>query len=195
MQTPRAEIARERRRQLQVRRAFEAGLQPSTAWGGRDPGEFLLACADYLLFSMDRLHDQDQAIHDLLLERVAPSDAATHERLRVLGERQLASRALLHSFRGTAARLRNSRDSSGRAVEAFTAEARLFTGEFGALLQARRNPLRAHTDVLFGDADWLRVAGVTTASVAREHQLFDRVRDTAPAGADPEEFTPEYAQG
>lgn len=192
MQTPRAEIARERRRQLQVRRAFEAGLAPAPAWEGRDASEFLLACADYLLFSMDRLHDQDQAIHDLLRERVARSDTDTHARLQALGERQLSSRALLESFRRTVARLRGSR---GAGLEAFTAEARRFADEFGALLEPRRNPLRQHTDAHFGEADWLRVAGVTTASIAREHQLFDRVRATAPAGANPDDFTPEYAQG
>ena len=190
MQTPRAEIARERRRQLQVRRAFEAGLQPSPAWNGRDPGAFLLACSEYLLFSMDRLHDQDQAIHDLLRERVA-ADSGIHERLQALADRQRASRALLETFRGTVERLRRSH---GAALEAFTADARRFAAEFGSLLEPRRNPLRSHTDEHFGDADWLHVAGVTSASIARENQLFDRVRTSAPAGADPDEFTPEYRQ-
>jgi hypothetical protein len=75
MQTPRAEIARERRGQMQVRRAFETGLGDGPAWSDRQPREYCLACADCLLFSMERLHSQDQLIHDLLRERIAPSEA------------------------------------------------------------------------------------------------------------------------
>jgi len=80
MQPPRAEIARERRRQIQVRKSFSAGLDPAAPWGAGDPEAFYLACSDYLLSSMDRLHDQDQMIHDLLRERIDPAEREAHAR-------------------------------------------------------------------------------------------------------------------
>lgn len=177
---------------MQVRKAFEAGLAPASPWNGRDPAAFYLACADYLLFSMDRLHMQDQLIHDLLRERIAPAEAEALGRLQALDERQGRSRSLLESFRGTAARLRAS---GGRALDEFRRGAARFAEEFRALLQPRKNPFFRHTDALFGDADWVLIAGVTTASVAREEELFARVRAAAPPGADPESFTAEHLPG
>lgn len=189
MQSPRAEIARERRRQIQVRKSFNAGLDPAAPWGAADPDAFYLACSDYLLFSMDRLHDQDQLIHDLLRERMDPAEREAHARLAVLDERQASSRHLLGTLRATAARLRTS-GGAGRAE--FEAGARAISAAFDALLEPRRNPFFRHTDALFVDGDWVRIAGATPASIQREHALFDRVRATAPPGADPESFTAEH---
>lgn len=192
MLNPRAEIARERRRQIQVRKAFAAGLDPAAAWAGREPGAFHLACADYLLLSMDRLHDQDQVIHDLLAERIPAAEAEAHERLAVLNDRQDQSRALLEQFRGAAEALRGA---GAAGVRAFEHAAREFTAAFGNLLQARRNPFFRHTDRLFTDADWARIAGVTPESLAEEERLFERVRRTAPAGVDPDQYTAEHLPG
>lgn len=186
MQSPRAEIARERRRQLQVRKAFSAGLEAAAPWGARDPGPFYLACSDYLAFSMDRLHEQDQVIHDLLRERIDPAEHDVLARLAVLDGRQANSRQLLDSLRATAARLRTA-GGEGRAE--FEERARGISAAFDALLEPRRNPFFRHTDSLFADGDWVRIADVTPASILREHALFDRVRATAPPGADPEGFT------
>jgi hypothetical protein len=177
---------------MQVRKAFAAGLDEAAAWNGREPACFHLACADYLLFSMDRLHDQDQLIHDLLRERISTDESEAHERLGVLNERQNRSRALLSAFRAAVAALRTS---GGKAVPAFVAQAREFMSAFGTLLQPRKNPFFRHTDRLFGDADWARIAGVTPQSVAEENRLFARVQQTAPAGVDPDEFTAEHIPG
>jgi hypothetical protein len=184
--TPRAEIARERRRQMQVRQAFGAGLEPGAEWQGRSPADFHLACADYLLFSMDRLHEQDQRIHDLLKARIPAAERDAHERLDVLDRRQTRSRELLAGLRRAAQALRGS---GGRAIAAFEGEAREFIGAFGTLLQPRKNPFFRHTDQLFTDADWASIAGVTPQSLAEEDRLFAGVRRSAPAGADPDTFT------
>jgi len=189
MQTPRAEIARERRRQMQVRKAFEAGLA-TPSWDGR--AAFCLACADYLKWSMDRLHDQDQIIHDLLSERIPAAEKDAHERLAVLNGRQQKSRELMATFMRAAEALR----SAGRSgLAAFESAARQFTDTFKTLLQPRKNPFFKHTDVLFTDADWERIAGVTTASIAEEQELFGAVQKTAPAGIDPDKFPAEHMSG
>ncbi len=192
MLTPRTEIARERRRQIQIRKAFEAGLDAAAAWNGRDPATFYLACADYLLFSMERLHDQDQLIHDLLSERIPAEESQAHDRLGVLNDRQERSRRLLETFGRAAEALRAS---NGKAVPAFEAAAREFTAAFATLLQPRKNPFHRHTDQLFADADWERIAGVTPLSLAGENRLFARVQGSAPSGVDPDKFTAEHMPG
>lgn len=174
---------------MQIRKAFAAGLDPQAAWQGRDRAAFYLACADYLLLSMDRLHEQDQIIHDLLGERIPAAEGEAHERLRVLNERQDRSRELLDTFRRAAGALAASR---GEGIAAFEKEARDFSAAFGSLLQPRKNPFFRHTDVLFDDADWERIAGVTPASIEEEERLFIRVQKTAPAGVDPAEFSAEH---
>jgi hypothetical protein len=174
---------------MQVRKAFSAGLGPGAQWQGRDPAEFHLACADYLLFSMDRLHDQDQQIHDRLKARIPPAEREAHERLEALDRRQDRSRELLAGLRRAAQALRSS---GGRSVAAFESEARTFIDAFGTLLQPRKNPFSRHTDQLFTDADWAGIAGVTTQSLAEEERLFAGVRLAAPVGADPDGFTAEH---
>jgi hypothetical protein len=188
MDTPRAEIARERRRQMQVRKAFDAGLALD---GGYDPAllPFYLACADYIVASMDRLHDQDQLIHDLLAARIPAAEADAHERLAVLNERQRQSRVLVDTLRKAAEDLRRM-GASG--LGSFVPVALQFADSFKALLAPRRNPFFRHTDVLFRDDDWARIAGVTEESVQIEERLFLAVQRAAPPGADPAGFTAEH---
>jgi hypothetical protein len=49
--------------------------------------------------------------------------------------------------------------------------------------------------VLFTDTDWQRIAGVTPASLAEEHELFGAVQKSAPPGVDPDKFTAEHMPG
>jgi hypothetical protein len=184
----RQDIAYERRRQIQVRKALDAGLGKQQR-AGRGPADFYLACVDYLDWSMDRLHRQDQAIHDLLRARIPANDSEAHEQLAALSERQDRSRALVARFHEAASALRAA---GGQAVAAFEAEARAYMEAFGSLLQARRNPFFRHTDRLFTDADWDRIAGVTAQSRAEEQRLFEAVRSAAPPGADPAAFVAEH---
>jgi hypothetical protein len=176
---------------MQVRKAFEAGLG-AAAPAGRDPAAFYLACADYIKWSMDRLHEQDQIIHDLLAERIPGTEKDAHERLAVLNARQRSSRELVAGFARATEQLR----ASGRAgVAAFEAAAREFTDTFKSLLQPRKNPFFRHTDELFRESDWVRIAGVSAASIAAEQELFGTVKRTAPPGSDPDTFTAEHLPG
>lgn len=186
MSDPRAEIARERRRYIQVRKAFEAGLSSSQDVGP----EFYLACAAYMIFSMDRLHDQDQEIHDRLEARILAEDIEAHERLAELQKRQQQSRNLMTRFADSMEKLRGA--GSG-GLKTFEKEARDFTATFNSLMAPRKNPFHAHTDRLFSDSDWEIIAGVTDRSRATEGQLFDAVRRAAPPGINPEEMTVEHA--
>jgi hypothetical protein len=184
----RAEIARERRRQMQVRKAFDAGLALD---GGYDPVlvPFFEACADYLIASMDRLHAQDQLIHDLLSARIPSAETDAHERLATLNERQRQSRALVAEFAAAAADLRRM---GAAALGSFVPAARQFAEAFRGLMAPRRNPFFKHTDALFSDEDWVRIAGVTEESLQTEERLFSAIQRAAPDGCDPSQFTAEH---
>jgi hypothetical protein len=188
---PRAEIGRERRRQIQVRQAFEAGLAKS-ADDATDLAEFYLACGDYIVSSMARLHDQDQQIHDLLVERLDPARTDVFEQLAGLNERQAKSRAFTAEFQQAVKALRDS-GASGQAE--FEEAARAFADLFTSLMAPRKNPFQEYTDVHFTDSDWVDIAGVTDGSLAEEQSLYERVEETAPAGIDPVHYTAVHATG
>ncbi len=180
----RHDIAWERRRQLQVRQALAAGLAGPR---GTDAARvrFLLACADYLVFAMDRLHLQDHALDALLRERLAADDTEPLALLETVAERLAMSRELVEWLRWAAGELR--RDGTA-ALATFEAGARRFTADFQGPAAAHRNPMAAWTTRLVTESDWVGIAGSTDASRAREAELYAAVRAAAPAGADPETF-------
>ncbi len=187
----RAEIGRERRRQIQVRQAFEAGLA-KRVHNDTDLADFYLACGDYIVWSMARLHDQDQRIHDLLVERLDPGRTDVHEQLAGLNERQAKSRVFTAEFQRAVEALRDS-GASGQAQ--FEVAAQAFVDLFTSLMAPRKNPFQEHTDVLFTDSDWVDIAGVSTESLAEEKELYELVETTAPAGIEPASYTAEHAVG
>ncbi len=188
---PRAEIGRERRRQIQVRQAFEAGLAKN-ADDAMDLAEFYLACGDYIVWSMARLHDQDQRIHDLLKERLDPGRTDVHEQLAGLNERQAKSRVFTAEFQQAVEALR---DSGTSGQEEFEEAARAFVELFTSLMAPRKNPFQEHTDVLFTDSDWIDIAGVSAESLAEEKELYELVETVAPAGIEPANYTAEHVAG
>ena len=186
---PLAEIGRERRRQIQVRKLFEAVLADPQAAQSADLTEFYIACGDYMLWSMDRLHDQDQLIHDFLKQRIPADDTDAHQRLQELDERQDRSRVLMEEFR---AGLEKLRAAGRKGLETFEAGAKRFVEKFNSLLAPRKNPFHKHTEQLFTDEDWVVIAAVTDDSLATEEALFVAVRRTAPDGFDPDRISVEH---
>ncbi len=174
---PAGRVGIERQRQIQVRKAFTEGLERGDA--GID---FYTHCGDYMVFSMDRLHWQDQVIHDILEVRVPPSETEMHEALDKLHARQGKSRANTEKFRGAVDELKRA-GADGRA--AFETEAKEFLHMFGTLLQSRKNPFYKYTDELFTVADWERVVDATPQALVRENELYTLVQKTAPDGIDP----------
>ena len=192
MSTPRADIGHERRRQIQVRRALEAVLSRAGRAGHPDLAGFYLACGDYLVWSMDRLHEQDQLIHDLLRERLPASEQEARKALADLGTRQQLSRELVRVFRNAVERLRCQ---GRRGVNAFETAARRFTKAFRELLAPRRNPFEKHTDRLFKPRDWVAIAWTSDGSRRSERVLFAAVQIYAPEGIDPAGFPAEHLRG
>ena len=138
------------------------------------------------MFTMARLHDQDQWIHDLVKQRV-PADDPVHELLAALDQRQDMSRAATDKFERALEVYRGGGDQA-----AFEAAAKDFVGIFGTMLQARKNPFEAYTSKLFSEEDWIKVVGATPEALAKEKDLYERVQRLAPKDLDPAGFTAEH---
>jgi hypothetical protein len=182
--TSRNAVQRERQRLGQVRKAFAAGIEQQQ--NGKDAGlEFFSACVDYIRASMDRLHAQDQRIHDLLMPHVKASDTTMIATLDNLNSRLARSRVALNEL--TAAR--DAYRTKGKAGWAdFKAAIDLFMDiYFNVLMKGQHSTLEFQKQV-FSDTDWSATAGVTEDALIKEATLFAEVRRHAPAGADPASF-------
>ena len=175
---PRAEIGRERKRQIQVRMALEGALIALAP----EYHAFFKACATYLIFSMDRLHHQDQWICDLLKERV-PKDDPVRRHLSDLDARQEMSRNKTARFKHALGKY-----EADASQEDFVPAALEFCAMFKTALLPRKNPFEPYTSKLFKDEDWITIAGVTQESLKREADLFSEVKRLAPPDLDPDGF-------
>lgn len=184
---PLAHIGFERRRQIQVRKAFEKGLELNAGQEGVD--HFLMACAKYLVISLDRLDKQDQLISDFLRERAAGGNAELTRQLDTLDERQVKCRAMMARF--DQAHLDFAKDpGAGGAV--FRDRAADFVAEFNGMMAPRKNPLSPYTDKHFDMTDWTKIADWSDQAAATEAELFAAVESLAPDGLDPNGFTAEH---
>ncbi len=177
-------MQRERMRLGQVRKSFAAGLDQQSKTNDV-PFEFFATCVDYIKASMDRLHDQDQRIHDILKPHIAANDAEGHTILANLDTRLTSSRAAL-------AKLLSARDvyrakgASGWAD--FKATIDMFMDVyFNVLLKGQHSTIEMQKKI-FTEHTWNDVAGVTQESQKVEATQFAMVQRYAPAGADPSSF-------
>jgi hypothetical protein len=170
----------ERRRKLQVREAFRAGMEAPAE--SRPDIDYYQACADYLIPAQRRLIDQDLRLANLLEPRVPAAQAEDHEKIAALKGRLRDSDAALRAFEASARELREQGEAArGR----FEAGARTYIDFVVNVLGARSHSLRHLTTTLFTEADWSHITGITPELVAEEGRLFERVRATAPPGIDP----------
>jgi hypothetical protein len=177
-------MQRERMRLGQVRKSFAAGLDQH-AKSSDVSMEFFATCVDYIKASMDRLHDQDQRIHDILKPHVTANDSEGKAILANLDMRLTKSRDAL-------AKLVVARDAY-RAKGAigwadFKANVDMFMDVyFNVLLKGQHSTIEMQRKV-FTDSTWDDVAGVTQDSQQIEATEFAMVQRYAPVGADPAGF-------
>ena len=179
----RAQTSRERTRLSQVRKSFDAGLKQKD--GGADIHEnFFSACVAYIKAAMDRLHAQDQRIHDFLKPHMADRDDQ-NATLENLDMRLAKSRDALAVLVAAAAAFKTAGESGWAdfkaAVEAF------MEVYFKILLSGQHSTLTLQEEV-FDEATWDQVAGVTPESLAKEEELYTTVQGLAPDDADPASF-------
>lgn len=177
-------MQRERMRLGQVRKSFAAGLEQQ-AKTSDVPLEFFATCVDYIKASMDRLHDQDQRIHDILKPHVPGGDADGQAILANLNMRLAKSREAL-------SQLVAGRDIyRSKAAAGWTAFKSAVDGfmdvYFNILLKGQHSTLQMQ-DKVFTVETWNTVAGISEDALQIEATQFAMVRRQAPAGADPAGF-------
>ncbi|NKB45158.1 MAG: hypothetical protein GKS03_12875 [Alphaproteobacteria bacterium] len=179
----RVQTSRERMRLSQVRKSFDAGLKQKES-GTDIPEAFFGASVTYIKAAMDRLHDQDQRIHDFLKPHVTDGDDqnATLENLDMrLAKSRDALDALVAAAAAYKAAGEDGWDTFKLAVEAF------MEVYFKILLSGQHSTLTLQEEV-FDEAIWDQVAGVTPDSLATEEELYTTVQGLAPDHADPASF-------
>jgi len=179
----RVQTGRERMRLSQVRKALDAGMKQK-AEGGDVALAFFSACVAYIKASMDRLHAQDQRIHDFLVPHVPDGDEHA-DTLENLNMRLAKSRTALDDLVKAAAAYRAAGESGWSdfkgAVGAF------MEVYFKILLSGQHSTLTLEEEV-FDENTWDEVAGVTEDSLVTEEKLYAAVQETAPDGIDPAAF-------
>lgn len=177
-------MQKERMHLGQVRKSFAAGLERAVK-GEAISIEFFGACVDYLKGSMDRLHAQDQRIHNILKPHVKPGDSANAEILANLDMRLAKSRVALDDL----VKARDGYRANGAPglADFQAATARFMDVYHNVLLKGQHSTLDFQKKV-FADGDWIKVAGVNEGALVNEAGLYASVRKHAPSGADPASY-------
>lgn len=179
----RVQTSRERMRLAQVRKSFDAGVKMKDE--GQDiPVAFFAACVAYIKASMDRLHAQDQRIHDFLVPHVPEGDEHA-ETLTNLDMRLAKSRDALEALVGASAAFEAAGDAGWST---FKAAVDTFMEVYMKILLSSHHSTMTLQEEIFDEATWDKVAGVTAESLALEDKQYAAVESLAPEGADPKSF-------
>lgn len=176
MATLRERIAGERGRLKQVRQALTAAAAKPSA-GGEDRSEFYMAIGDYFEASMDRLHEQDIRLGDMLRDKADMTTADNQQALAELDERLSGNQMHLKNMLAARDDLRSSGASAQVQFEsAGGAYARYIVENMG------HHP--GTTDLareLFSMEDWEYMAFASEEAQAREQQLHAHVFQCVPS--------------
>lgn len=179
----RVQTSTERRRLAQIRKAFDAGVKQKDE--GKDiPVAFFDACVAYIKASMDRLHAQDQRIHDFLKPNV-PDGNEHADVLSNLNMRLAKSRDALDALVTSMAAYSAVGDDGWTDFKAAVDQ---FMEVYMKILLSSHHSTMTLQEEVFDEAIWDQVAGVTPDSLALEKQLYAAVQDIAPEGTDPASF-------
>ncbi|MDP6449681.1 MAG: hypothetical protein QGH93_05980 [Gammaproteobacteria bacterium] len=175
MTTLRERIANERRRLREVRLKMVAAIE-AQADGDEAYVPFYVAAADYIDATMQRLHDQDIKMRDMIVEKVEKVDESVEKALGELDERLEGAKAHLKPFL-------EARDAlKEKGVEALQAFEKIGK-EYSDFIVANMGHHGATTDLavkLFSSTDWEHMAGVSDEQQRQDEDLFKRVVEAAP---------------
>jgi hypothetical protein len=177
MTTLQERIGNERRRLRTVRQNMIAAIEQG-ANGDEAYVPFYIAVADYIDATMQRLHEQDVKMGDMIREKVETVDAGVETALAELEERLDGARKHLEPF--LAARDDLKQDGAA-ALERFEKAGQAYSD----FIVANMGHHGATSDLsvkLFAPDDWEYMAGITDEEVERDAKLFDGVQGNIPDG-------------
>ena len=176
MSTLQERIAGERRRLRTVRQKLSAAVE-QTAAGNAAWAEFYTAVGDYMEAAMERLHDQDVKMGDMIREKVETIDDSVTQALAELEERLAGNQQRLQDMLAARDALR---DQGAAAIDRFEGAAREFT-DFIVRNMGHHGATTELAAKLFKPDDWEHMAGITDEAMAREVALFEKVESATPA--------------
>ncbi len=175
MTTLQERIASERRRLRLVRMKMLAAIEKQ-AQGDADYVPFYVAAADYIDATMQRLHDQDVKMREMILEKVEKVDDYVETAIGELDARLEGAEAHLKPFLEARDKLR---EQGIEALEAFEKIGK----EYSDFIVANMGHHGSTSDLaakLFSTADWEFMAGVSEEQQKKDEELFERVEETSP---------------
>ncbi len=174
------------RKQLATERSHRAAVRAACAEALSRPAgsprdlDFLLACADYLVYGVGRSNAQDQAHCELLRVRLATDSAIDPGLLTDLEQLLQASRRDLEPLASArAALLAGSVDDA-----ALVAALRVHVARDDAALARRRHALQHLLESHYGITDWRRASAVDADAIVEERERYSRVSSRLPEGID-----------
>lgn len=178
-------VSNERTHLSQVRRAFSDALEIDR----KDPSlvNFLVACCNYLIFSLRRLIEQDLVLHERLHPHV---DSDNSEYLDKLEKLELG----LVSMESFILKLEKSKERLVKnglyGLEDFKKNANDFLEAFLSMLASNRHSTYSLEKKVFTNDDWEAIACISDESMESEKKLYDDVTMSPPEGCNPKDYPP-----
>jgi hypothetical protein len=175
MTTLQERIANERRR-LRLVRMKMVGAIEAQAKGDESYVPFYVAAADYIDSTMQRLHEQDVKMRNMIIEKVGEIDDNVEKALGELDERLEGAKAHLKPFLEARDALK---ESGAEALERFEKIGK----EYSDFIVANMGHHGGTTDLaakLFSPSDWEYMADVTDEQLQQDDDLFERVEQASP---------------
>jgi len=141
---------------------------------------FYVAAADYIDAMMQRLHEQDEKMGKMIVDKVDEVDEQVKQALDELHERLDGAKQHLHPFLAARDTLR---ETGVGALEAFEKAAQKYS-DFIVANMGHHGATNELAVKMFTPADWDYMAGISDEQETHEQQLFDRVVDTTPNGVE-----------
>lgn len=172
-------IGNERRRLRSVRQRMAAAIDLQ-AGGDAAFVPFYIAAADYIDTTMQRLHEQDVKMGDMITEKVGELDDDVKQALKELDARLEGAKAHLEPFLAARDVLR---DRGAEALADFESAAKVYS-DFIVATMGHHGSTNDLASKLFSLDDWEYMAGISDEQSTQEQSLYDRVIDTTPAGVE-----------
>jgi len=175
MTTLQERIGNERRRLRLVRMKMIAAIE-AQANGDASYVPFYIAAADYIDTTMQRLHDQDIKMRNMIVEKVGEVDDKVEKALAELDARLAGAQAQLKPFLAARDELK---EKGAAALAAFEKVGRTYSD----FVVANMGHHGGSTDLaakLFKPADWEYMAGITEEQQKQDEKLFAQVQETSP---------------
>ena len=175
MATLEERIASERKRLRSVRERMMTGIERKSK-GDPDYVPFYIAAANYIEETMQRVHEQDVKMEQLIRERVDKIDDSVEEALGELNDRLDGAKKHLKPFVAA----RDALIEKGEeALEIFEREGKVYS-DFIAQNMGHHPPTANLGAKHFSPDDWAYMAGATDEEIAKEEALYDKFDEATP---------------